>query len=132
MTAPLPASPESEPIAAPPPAPSRPPDTMRSSGVVPQADSAKPVAKIAAIAPLLRIIFFIIVISRVAGVGKANVAQSDLFQAQALRSAIKTSVHPGTNRAPPSRHIRRGATAAPRAHRASPETRASQTTRRCR
>jgi hypothetical protein len=47
MMAPVPALPLKEPIAAPVPAPRRPPDTARSPGVVPQAEIATAVSNTA-------------------------------------------------------------------------------------
>src|SRR5687767_5463838 len=56
MIAPVPASPEREPIAPPTPAPSRPPDSARSPGVVPQADN--PAAITALRAKVLKVLVF--------------------------------------------------------------------------
>jgi hypothetical protein len=57
MSAPLPALPVTEPMAAPVPAPSSPPDKARSPGVVPQAESATPTANTAASEAGLRVVF---------------------------------------------------------------------------
>jgi len=46
MRAPVPALPAAPPISAPVPAPSKPPETARSPGVVPQAVSVSPAARI--------------------------------------------------------------------------------------
>src|SRR6266568_6281701 len=57
ISAPRPALPVTEPIAAPVPAPSSPPDTARSPGVVPQADNARAVARTADTAESLSVAF---------------------------------------------------------------------------